>query len=344
MKRYWFDALPIYQELVEIYSTRNLSYAEDVANAFGKFSSVFAECCWGIFLNGILTAAFSASLLWKPREAISRRIGLSSSSFLSWSWAGWLGTITYRTTSSVEMNKPSEIIGLEMSGLEIFVKEASIDSVVKQVKDECQVIVSDIGIVQDISLPKSPFFPPKSLSTLTFSSGRNNSRELLPIVDTLRFNAYYVRADSLKYMSISLSPLNKVAKICSMEDKKPYVVLFGVWDAELDRLAFDNQYRLVAISRDDNPTDIKDLAEFYGIDPPKTGRTYRYYNADFRYESFFNVMLVRKKGLYSERVAISKVFDGYRYSMKRKSTHSSLSRVPKFKCFPSPLLQPLPNE
>jgi hypothetical protein len=112
MKRYWFDALPIYQELVEIYSTRNLSYAEDVANAFGGFGSVFAECCGGIFLNGIPTAAFSASLLWKPRGAISRRISLSGSSFLSWAWAGWLGTITYRTTSSVEMNKPSEIIGL----------------------------------------------------------------------------------------------------------------------------------------------------------------------------------------------------------------------------------------
>ncbi|KAH6716305.1 heterokaryon incompatibility protein-domain-containing protein [Leptodontidium sp. MPI-SDFR-AT-0119] len=60
----WSQALLVYYELVELYSSRSLSYPDDVVNAFAGFSSVFAESCGGSFVAGLPTAALASSLLW----------------------------------------------------------------------------------------------------------------------------------------------------------------------------------------------------------------------------------------------------------------------------------------
>lgn len=88
------DGLRLYNDLVEDYSTRALSYDEDSLNAFSGILEKLREgnlpsgFLWGIPRNG-----FKISLLWNHVNLlypVRRRRG-----FPSWSWAGWEGKISY---------------------------------------------------------------------------------------------------------------------------------------------------------------------------------------------------------------------------------------------------------
>ncbi|PLN86503.1 HET-domain-containing protein [Aspergillus taichungensis] len=122
----------IYKELVEIYTPRRISLANDIIRAFSGILSVMAEFTNQRFENGLPTSLFDVALFWCPVEPLfrrsssefsyrtnlatvasltemSRKHGIKyrltpakdepPSLFPSWSWAGWVGPVEYRLTN-----------------------------------------------------------------------------------------------------------------------------------------------------------------------------------------------------------------------------------------------------
>lgn len=123
----------IYKELVEMYTSRRLSLANDIIRAFSGILSVLTESTNQQFENGLSTSLFDVALFWCPVEPLFRRSSSESSYrtnlatvasltemsrkhgikyrltpakgeppslFPSWSWAGWVGPIEYRLTNA----------------------------------------------------------------------------------------------------------------------------------------------------------------------------------------------------------------------------------------------------
>jgi Heterokaryon incompatibility protein (HET) len=90
-----------YWTLVEKYTLRQLTYPEDVLDAFTALSSTFQEVFSCMVKKGILEMAFSCALCWAGVERLARRVprsneSLSSSQVLpSWSWCAWEGPATF---------------------------------------------------------------------------------------------------------------------------------------------------------------------------------------------------------------------------------------------------------
>ena len=85
----------IYHLAVAQYSTRVLSFEEDVLNAFAGISAVLsARLFLGCpFVMGIPICSLEVGLMWHPFSRLKRR---SVASVPSWSWAGWIGDVGYR--------------------------------------------------------------------------------------------------------------------------------------------------------------------------------------------------------------------------------------------------------
>jgi hypothetical protein len=98
-KDHWLSDLAVYQNLVEEYSHRELTYPTDMLNAFSGFTAIFEECSGGRFVSGIPISVLSAALLWSGHFGASagRKSWKGEALFPSWSWAGWsLDRVFYR--------------------------------------------------------------------------------------------------------------------------------------------------------------------------------------------------------------------------------------------------------
>ncbi|PVH92601.1 HET-domain-containing protein, partial [Periconia macrospinosa] len=86
-----------YARLVSLFNVRELSFPEDVLDAFAGFLSHLSRVFPGGIISGIPAMCFDAALLWQPYRAMDRRkpIKMSASDAVlpSWSWAGWAGTL-----------------------------------------------------------------------------------------------------------------------------------------------------------------------------------------------------------------------------------------------------------
>jgi len=105
-KRHRFD---VYREIVELYSSRHLSFATDILNAFAGVAGVLERTLECNFLSGLPACYLDHALLWAHDSSWERRVVSSKSSsshssdddhlpaklFPSWSWAGWAGSIQY---------------------------------------------------------------------------------------------------------------------------------------------------------------------------------------------------------------------------------------------------------
>jgi hypothetical protein len=148
-----------------------------------------------------------------------------------------------------------------MCELEIFVKEASTDSTLKKVEGQSQVIMSDAGVIHDVSLHNSPYIRLNHLSMLHLRNGRKIPRELLPSVDTLYFRTSFARHDSVNYILAGSRRGDKLVKICLKEGKIQCGVLFIfiVQDADLAIPEPSGLYELIAISHSENINDWEEL-------------------------------------------------------------------------------------
>jgi hypothetical protein len=76
---------------------RNLTYPEDILDAFAGILTHLSRSFPGGFISGLPQMCFDAALLWQPWTPMIRRkaIGRSASDAVlpSWSWAGWAGNM-----------------------------------------------------------------------------------------------------------------------------------------------------------------------------------------------------------------------------------------------------------
>lgn len=92
----WPDMMR-FTRLMTLFNERDLTFPEDVLDAFvsclAHLSSVFP----GGFISGLPTMCFDAALLWQPwaflKRRKPRRLSAGETILPSWSWAGWEGII-----------------------------------------------------------------------------------------------------------------------------------------------------------------------------------------------------------------------------------------------------------
>jgi hypothetical protein len=93
----------MYASMVSNYSRRDLSYSDDVLNAF---AGVYQRCTGAhpsqrsiVSVQGLNDAAFARSLLWFIAESdpkkIKRRNVVHGTTLASWSWASWIAPIDF---------------------------------------------------------------------------------------------------------------------------------------------------------------------------------------------------------------------------------------------------------
>ena len=89
-----------YRRAVVEYTKRTLSYDSDVVNAFQGIASLLQLAFKGDFLFGLPETELDIALLWQPTSVIRRRVDPETRAplFPSWSWAGWIGKVTYLWT------------------------------------------------------------------------------------------------------------------------------------------------------------------------------------------------------------------------------------------------------
>ncbi|CZR51376.1 uncharacterized protein PAC_01251 [Phialocephala subalpina] len=291
----WSQALLIYYKLVELYSSRSLSYPDDVLNAFAGFSSVFAESCGGGFVAGLPTAVLAASLLWVSKSPFSRRPSCRGTLFPSWSWIGWEGPVTYLYSppSNHDEGSTSETRS-EMQNLEILLDDPSNASIrLNDFEDEEALLA--VGIVQVFSLGKAHNVTVRARSAEPAS-------EDLPPVDILRFHAWIVETQAFNIFQnrgISHpSSINPMLSVCCCGSKKRCGALFGVQQSDSARIGLgDCRFKLVAISR--QKTSWKKQNDY----PVLQALGISAYGEDW---DFMNVMLIKRgeNGKYFERAGM----------------------------------------
>lgn len=84
-----------YASLVEQYSRRQMTCADDILNAFSGLSAVLRHNWATKFTCGIPSSFFHEALLWFPASTNFARRSTSKQAFPTWSWAGWQGGVQY---------------------------------------------------------------------------------------------------------------------------------------------------------------------------------------------------------------------------------------------------------
>ena len=95
-------AMRAYMRCVEAYTSRQLSLPDDVLMAFEGVGKVISKSLKTDLLYGLPSSFLDLALLWEFKEAPSerqRRQSLDVRKFPTWSWCGWEGSITYRTST-----------------------------------------------------------------------------------------------------------------------------------------------------------------------------------------------------------------------------------------------------
>jgi len=84
-----------YIKIVEEFTRRNITYPEDILNAFAGVAENMKPLFRSDFLCGLPQSELDYCLAWDPAGAIVRRVCSSGVQFPSWSWAGWTGPVQY---------------------------------------------------------------------------------------------------------------------------------------------------------------------------------------------------------------------------------------------------------
>ncbi|EJT71051.1 hypothetical protein GGTG_12072 [Gaeumannomyces tritici R3-111a-1] len=87
-----------YANAVKEYTKRNLTYSDDIINAFEGISSQLSHHIGNSFLAALPESYLDVALLWTPVVRQIRR-DCRRTRFPSWSWTGWIGRAEYDTTS-----------------------------------------------------------------------------------------------------------------------------------------------------------------------------------------------------------------------------------------------------
>jgi hypothetical protein len=276
-KQYWLSELPIYQDLVETYSSRKLTYTMDVVSAFAGFSSVFEECCGGPVLSAMPMAALGGALLWIGCDGIQRRTAGGSVIFPSWSWAGWEGPVRYPILMRLGRAGP---VYSRLESVAIYSTTAT----------------ENRQGFNDVSQSNSP-------SVHVIRRAQNYSSH--PAVDLLRFTAPTATFDAFGLQE-SRSRIKNIT-YCFLTPRDSAIscgVILGISVASAESV-MPGSMELVILSHDFTPTSSAQLHASYGVSIP-TFRTGKQRNSHHT----LNILLVKRNGDYYERVAVGKMYSG----------------------------------
>jgi hypothetical protein len=111
-----------YTRLTSLFNERDLTYPEDVLDAFAGCLHHLSRVFPGGFISGMPTMCFDAALLWQPwvhmKRRKSRKLPLEEAVLPSWSWAGWEGVInseSLRSAANYQFENPAELNPLRES-------------------------------------------------------------------------------------------------------------------------------------------------------------------------------------------------------------------------------------
>lgn len=88
-----------YRQIVETYTSRQLSYPSDILNAFKGIEAALHPLFRSDFIFGLPRSEIDSQLLWQPTGLLTRRRSLDTGLpiFPSWTWAGWVGEVQCET-------------------------------------------------------------------------------------------------------------------------------------------------------------------------------------------------------------------------------------------------------
>ena len=93
-----------YVKVIEQYTGRDMKLPGDVLRALTGLLRIFEQCFQRPISHGLPEALLDAAILWLPKESLKRR-EVSKLEFPSWSWAGWVGRVSYEKTFSATANR-----------------------------------------------------------------------------------------------------------------------------------------------------------------------------------------------------------------------------------------------
>jgi tetratricopeptide (TPR) repeat protein len=110
------SAFRVYTQLVEMYVLRDLSFKDDIVDAFSGILTVLEENFAGGFVSALPVAALDLALLWTPGQKMRRRTPSSNAPksdgfklyFPSWSWTGWVPWVGHPTYHHIFANINSQ--------------------------------------------------------------------------------------------------------------------------------------------------------------------------------------------------------------------------------------------
>ncbi|KAF2457619.1 hypothetical protein BDY21DRAFT_344350 [Lineolata rhizophorae] len=94
-----------YTNLVEEYTMRQMSYQTDILDAFTGVLNSLRNSFRGAFVFGLPITELDAALIWEPDGRLERRTHPENGEpiFPSWSWAGWIGKVTWFVKSHLPL-------------------------------------------------------------------------------------------------------------------------------------------------------------------------------------------------------------------------------------------------
>lgn len=95
-----------YEWVVEEYTRRQLTYSDDIERAFTGIQNVL-KLALRDFQHGLPVSYLDMAILWRPSDALGRRSGLATN-FPTWSWMGWIGSVSYSAHFPSPRNMPEE--------------------------------------------------------------------------------------------------------------------------------------------------------------------------------------------------------------------------------------------
>ena len=273
---YWLLELPTYQDLVQVYSARNLTYPSDILNAFAGFSSVFEDCCGGPIIHGLPLRVLSVALLWcqaKDENGGQRRRGSNGHLMPSWSWAGWQGPIKY--PSLIRAADHSQQVSLSLfsrlEDIEICIE--SNDLTTQKEQDYSQINPPLISIISSLSRDRR-----RKTNTLRFSA---------PTAPCTQFDF----EKEARFGASEHSVIYRNGDPCG-------VVLSKL---ELNDLKSHTGVLFVLVSHDFNQFRRAQLRSTYRV--PEPGLEQRSSNPHT-----VNLLVVKDMGGYYERIAVAKMY------------------------------------
>ncbi|GAB7351892.1 hypothetical protein MBLNU459_g2435t1 [Dothideomycetes sp. NU459] len=85
-----------YAKVIEEYTHRRMSFETDVIDALAGLSHIFTLCFKSKLIYGLPSNLLDVALLWRPTQQLYLREGPDGQfAFPSWSWAGWVGRVSY---------------------------------------------------------------------------------------------------------------------------------------------------------------------------------------------------------------------------------------------------------